>query len=220
MTTLKHHWNNLIKHLQHLDFIPLLSLRLYLAPIMIIAGWNKYQNFDDIVAWFGNPDWGLGLPVPTLMAALAISTELIGGWLLLIGLATRLVAIPLSVTMIVAAWTVHRPHGWFAIAPTDPHTSTALFFKWLHFPGAQASLENSSAVAEKLHMARSILQEHGNYDWLTEAGNYVILNNGVEFAITYLIMLTTLIIFGAGRYFSVDYWLQHSLNNPKTNIQP
>ena len=45
-----------------------LLLRLYLAPVMIQAGWNKYQGFDGIVDWFGNDDYGLGLPFPLVMA--------------------------------------------------------------------------------------------------------------------------------------------------------
>jgi hypothetical protein len=34
-----------------------------------------------------------------------------------------------------------------------------------------------------------------------------IVNNGVEFAVTYLVMLLALIKMGGGRYVSVDYWL-------------
>lgn len=204
-------WQRSTAALQKLDFIPLLALRLYLAPIMIISGWNKYQSFDSMVNWFGNPDWGLGLPFPALMVSLTIAAELIGGWLLVIGFATRLVTIPLMLTMIVAALTVHWHNGWFAIAPSDPSTSAATVLNWLHIPGSQASLENSTAVAQKLSMARNILQEHGNYSWLTDTGPYVILNNGIEFATTYLIMLVVLFIYGAGRYLSVDYWLNRSL---------
>ncbi|MBV7435486.1 DoxX family protein [Cardiobacteriaceae bacterium TAE3-ERU3] len=211
MNTLAHRWNRATTALQKLDFIPLLALRLYLAPIMIISGWNKYQSFDNIVAWFGNPDWGLGLPFPTLLAFLATAAELVGGWLLVFGLFTRLTSFALMITMAIAAATVHWQHGWFAIAPSDPATSPATVLNWLNIPGSQASLENSAAVAQKLDMARSILQQHGNYNWLTEAGNYVILNNGIEFAATYFIMLLVLFIYGAGRYLSVDYWLNRSL---------
>jgi uncharacterized membrane protein YphA (DoxX/SURF4 family) len=35
----------------------------------------------------------------------------------------------------------------------------------------------------------------------------VILNNGIEFSITYLIMLFSLFFTGAGRLFSIDYWV-------------
>ena len=59
----------------------------------------------------------------------------------------------------------------------------------------------------QLEAARSILKEHGNYSWLTETGNFVILNNGIEFATTYFIMFLALFFMGAGKYASIDYWL-------------
>jgi hypothetical protein len=63
------------------------------------------------------------------------------------------------------------------------------------------------ASADKLAAAKAILQEHGNYNWLTSSGPLVVLNSGIEFAATYFIMLLSLLFTGAGRYFSVDYWL-------------
>lgn len=47
------------------DGLAPLALRLYLAPVLMQAGYNKLTHFDDTVAWFANPDWGLGLPMPT-----------------------------------------------------------------------------------------------------------------------------------------------------------
>jgi uncharacterized membrane protein YphA (DoxX/SURF4 family) len=35
----------------------------------------------------------------------------------------------------------------------------------------------------------------------------VILNNGIEFAATYFVMLLSLFFTGAGRFFSLDYWI-------------
>ncbi len=168
-----------------------LALRIYLAPILLQAGYNKFNHFGDTVAWFGNPDWGLGLPFPALMAGLAVATELVGAAMLLIGLATRLVAIPLMVTMLVAALTVHLENGWLAIA--DPSS-------WL-------ANEQVIASADKLSRAKEILQENGNYDWLTSSGNFVVLNNGIEFAVTYLLMLFAVLVMGGGRYFSLDYYI-------------
>ena len=98
------------------DGIPLLLLRLYLAPVMIQAGWNKASSFDSIVDWFGNDDYGLGFAMPLVMAFLAAAAELVGGVLLLLGALTRLVSIPLMVTMIVAMVSVHAKNGWLAIA--------------------------------------------------------------------------------------------------------
>lgn len=180
-----------------LNGLPLLLLRLYLAPVLIQAGWNKYHHFSDTVDWFGNAEWGLGLPVPSLLASLAISAELIGGVMLLLGLLTRLVTIPLMVTMLVAIFSVHWPNGWLAIADAS---------SWLA-DGTILTNASIQAAPEKLAAAKAILQEHGNYDWLTSSGNLVILNNGIEFAATYFVMLFVLFFSGGGRFVSLDYWL-------------
>ncbi|MFA9486660.1 MULTISPECIES: DoxX family protein [unclassified Moraxella] len=196
-----------ITKLQALDFVGLLLLRIYLAPIFIVAGLTKLNSFESIVEWFGNSDWGLGLPFPVLMAVLGIFAELIGGFALLFGVMTRFFSLSLIITMAVAGLTVHLKNGWSAIASSDASTSIALFWSKLGFGNANDSLNHAEEVALRLQKAREILQEHGNYDWLTEMGNFVILNNGIEFAATYLIMLLPLLFYGAGKYVSVDYFL-------------
>ena len=60
---------------------------------------------------------------------------------------------------------------------------------------------------------RNILAEHGNTDWLYQNGSIVVLNNGIEFAATYFIMLLALLFIGAGRYTSCDYLLQKYYRN-------
>ena len=47
-----HIYQQIVARLQVADGIPLLLLRLYLAPVMIQAGWNKASSFDSIVDWF------------------------------------------------------------------------------------------------------------------------------------------------------------------------
>ncbi len=167
--------NAIFPRLQYLDGLAPLALRLYLVPVFWMAGTQKIKGIDSTIEWFGNPDWGLGLPFPTVLAYLAAYTEAIGALLLLIGLATRWISIPLIVTMLVAIFAVHWP--------------------------------NAQEVAVRLGAARDILREHGNYTWLTEKGSFVILNNGIEFAVTYLVMLLALLFSGGGRFTSVDYYL-------------
>ena len=203
-------FNRLTQRVESLDFIAPLAIRLYLAPIFISAGWNKVTGFEDIVGWFGNSEWGLGLPMPTLMAVLVIIAELVGGFALLFGIGSRGFSVMLLVTMLVAMFSVHWENGWFAITPTDPETSIASVMNTINFWGSDASLANSYEASLRLDKAREILQTHGNYDWLTETGNFVILNNGIEFAVTYAIMLLVIIFYGGGRYVSLDYWLNPS----------
>jgi putative oxidoreductase len=175
-----------------IDFLGPLALRLYLAPIFWMAGTSKFSAFEDTAAWFGNPDWGLGLPFPTLMAFLAATTETLGAIMLLFGLGVRWISIPLIFTMLVAIFSVHWQHGWQAIADT----------KFCLF-----NCGDAQEAALRLDKAKDILQQHGNYDWLTEQGSFVVLNNGIEFAATYFIMLLVLFFIGAGKYASLDYWI-------------
>lgn len=198
LAMIKQAYTNLLHKIRHADGIPLLLIRLYLAPVMIQAGWNKASHFSDIVEWFGNDDYGLGLPFPLLMAFLATATELVGGVLILIGFLTRLIALPLMATMVVAMVTVHAENGWLAIADAS---------SWLA-DGTLLMNESVMAAPEKLSAAKSLLQTHGNYEWLTSSGNLVVLNNGIEFAATYFVMLFVLFFYGGGRYVSIDHVLQ------------
>jgi len=176
--------NAIFSRLKYLDGLAPLAFRLYLVPVFWMAGSQKIAGMESTIEWFGNPDWGLGLPFPSLLAHLAAYTEAVGAVLLLVGLATRWISIPLMITMLVAIFTVHWPNGWPAIA--------------------DSGVED---VAVRLGKARDLLQEHGNYDWLTEKGSFVILNNGVEFGVTYLIMLLSLLFTGGGRFVSLDYFM-------------
>jgi len=165
------------------DFLGPLALRLYLAPVFWVAGTNKLDGMDNVIDWFGNPDWGLGLPFPALMAWLAVSTEVLGAIALLVGFATRWFCIPLMIQMIVAATMVHWHNGWQAVAdPMSPFANT-----------------NVQGAVERLDKAKDLLREHGNYEWLTETGNFIVSNNGIEWAVTYFLMLLALFFTGAGK---------------------
>ncbi len=178
------------------DALGPLALRLYLVPVFWVAGTNKLSGMDNVIAWFGNPDWGLGLPFPALMAYLAVGAEVLGAIALLLGLAMRWFSIPLMVTMLVAAFQVHWKNGWQAVA--DPMS-----------PFANASVEGA---VERLDKAKDILREHGNFDWLTETGNFVVSNSGMEWAITYFVMLLALFFSGAGKL-SIDHLIAKKLDS-------
>ena len=187
--------NKPLEFLTFAEFLAPLALRLYLVPVFWMAGSNKLQSMESTIAWFGNPDWGLGLPLPALLAWLATLTEAIGAILLLIGLGVRWISLPLMITMLVAAFAVHWQNGWLAIAE-----KTGVF-----------ATERTVEATERLDRAKAILQEHGNYGWLTEHGNFVVLNNSIEFAATYFVMLLALLYLGSGKA-GVDYWLNRKLH--------
>lgn len=194
-------YQTLVDKLQQLDFIPLLLLRLYLTPVMMQAGWTKLQNFDSTLSWFADPDWGLGLPAPALLLSLVILLELGGGFALLLGLFTRLTALGLSLTMLVAMATVHAKNGWLAIADASSWLADGTIFR----------NETVLAAPEKLAKANEVLQQQPDYDWLVSSGKLVVLNNGIEFAATYFVMLLLLTVYGAGRWLSLDYWLRQNI---------
>ena len=178
---------------QALDFLAPLALRVFLIPIFWMAGTEKWNNIESTAEWFGNPDWGLGLPAPLLMAYLASITEIIGAVCLTLGLAVRYITVPLLVTMLVAIFFVHFDNGWFAIA-THEHQSAMRLVEFLDW------LQTTYPI---------------KYDQITELGRPVILNNGIEFGVTYAIMLVCLFFYGGGNYISCDYWISKYFPCPK-----
>ena len=175
---------SLLDATRSVDFLATLALRIYLAPIFILAGLGKLKDLDSTAYYFGEI---LGLPLPELMALLAGAAEFFGGIALLIGLATRWFALPLMITMIVAAVTAHWSNGWHAL----PETTLTVPWEW--------RMDLIEGAQERKEMARAILREHGNYEWLTGTGSFTILKNGIEFAATYFIMLLVLFFNGAGK---------------------
>ena len=92
-----------------LDWLVLLVVRLTVGIEFVSTGWGKVHNLPKVIGFFGE----LGIPAPAFNATLASYTELIGGSLLVIGLASRLAACPLVVTMVVAILTAKKDdlHG-------------------------------------------------------------------------------------------------------------
>lgn len=182
-------FHNIILSLRKVDFLGPLALRLYLAPIFWMAGMNKFSDLNSTIEWFGNTQWGLGLPFPALLATHAAGTEVLGAVLLVAGLGVRWISIPLMMVMLMAMITVHMEHGWLAIADqsSEAHTRLNGFLGWLS--------ENHP----------------GRHGYITELGTPIMLNNGIEFSATYFIMLLTLLFTGAGRYLSLDFWVNRRL---------
>jgi putative oxidoreductase len=180
-----------------LEFLAPLLLRLYLAPVFWMAGTKKFVNFTETAEWFGNAEWGLGLPAPYVLVFLVALFETLGALFLLFGFATRLMTLPLMAIMVVAAITTHWSNGWLAIA-----TGNGIF-----------ATDRTAGAIERLEKAKEILQSQGDYQWLTENGSLMVLNNGIEFAATYFVMLLVLFFMGGGRFVSVDYWLARKYLN-------
>src|SRR5580704_7215949 len=76
----------------------LLVVRLYWGWQLEQSGWGKLHNIDKVTEFF----LSLGLPAPGLTAHFIASLEFVGGVLLILGLASRLIAVPLTINLIVA----------------------------------------------------------------------------------------------------------------------
>lgn len=88
-----HHW------------IGLLLLRLVFGYFWLETGWAKLHNLAFFTERF--IDWGI--PWPALSAAVCAGTEFVGGALIMLGLGTRLVMLPMIFNMLVALVVVVLP---------------------------------------------------------------------------------------------------------------
>ena len=84
-----------------LAWAPPLLARIALGVVFIGTGWGKLHNLDKVIQFFSD----LGIPAANIQAPFVAGVELVGGVLILLGLMTRLAAIPLMVTMAVAIFT-------------------------------------------------------------------------------------------------------------------
>jgi len=125
-----------------LSFLGPTLARLTLGVVFMGTGWGKLHSLDKVTGFFAE----LGIPAPGFNAILASSAELICGALLLVGLLSRLAAIPLIVVMTVAILTakIDNLHGvsdllgfeewtyivlalWIAVAGPGPLSLDGLF---------------------------------------------------------------------------------------------
>ncbi len=81
----------------------LLILRVAAGVLMMTHGWSKIQNFEGMVQSGFDPV-GLGA---TLSVVMLIGAEFIAALFIVLGLLTRLSAVPLIVAMSVAAFVAH-----------------------------------------------------------------------------------------------------------------
>lgn len=128
-----------------LALVPPLLTRLVVGQAFYLTGRGKLENAEGVTSFFAS----LGIPFPAANAAFVSRLEHYGGMLLVAGLLTRLVAVMLGSTMIVALATADRASFVSALLGTSEAGLTEvvplvylLFLAWLaiHGPGA-ASLD-------------------------------------------------------------------------------
>ncbi len=87
-----------------LQSVLLLVMRLYWGGSLAVSGWGKLHNIAGVSDYFAS----LNIPFPLVNAYLVSGIELIGGVCLLIGLFSRLAALPVIGILIGALLTEHR----------------------------------------------------------------------------------------------------------------
>ena len=96
---------SLLARLSRTEWLGPLLLRLVFGYFWLETGWAKLHNLEFFAGRF--VEWGI--PWPMLSATVSGATDLIGGALLIIGLGTRLAAIPMIINMLVALAVVVLP---------------------------------------------------------------------------------------------------------------
>lgn len=76
-----------------------------LAGIFLYAGWNKWIDLDGTAMSIEKH----GLPMPTMLAVLVGTFEMLGGLLLFFGVQVRLGAVLLLAVLVPATWFYHPP---------------------------------------------------------------------------------------------------------------
>jgi putative oxidoreductase len=114
------------------QWVPQLLVRLFVGYFFLETGWGKIHNLEGMTERFA--DWGI--PAPAFNAALSGWTEFIGGALIVLGLFTRLVSIPMVINMVVALLSVKlkKVGGLDDFVELD-EPLYALSFLWLFFSG-------------------------------------------------------------------------------------
>jgi putative oxidoreductase len=100
----------------------LLLLRIITGLAFILHGWPKV---NDVAAFAQN------LNLPLWLAGVAAYTEVIGGFLIILGLLTPLAALFLAVQMVVAMLMVHFPAGHPFVASGGPSYESAALYLFL-----------------------------------------------------------------------------------------
>lgn len=86
------------KFAKTIRFIPELLSRLTVGYVFAESGWGKLHHLSRTIDYFTS----LGIPSPKIQAPMVAGLEFLCGILLVLGLATRLAAIPLIGIMLVA----------------------------------------------------------------------------------------------------------------------
>ena len=139
--------------------------RLTVGLVFIGTGWGKLHSIPDVTDFFTS----LHIPAPGFNARLTAATEFFGGLAILFGLGTRLVALPLGFTMVIAILTAKREDitGLTALVGFE-EWSYLVFFMWLALVGAgPVSVDGLIGKLRKRSDGCPPLEDHSASDAVT-----------------------------------------------------
>lgn len=124
-----------------------LAARLAMVALFLPAGIGKLTGFAGTVGYISS----VGLPLPTLAAAIALIVEIIGSLALLAGFGTRIAALVLAAFTLVASFFFH---AYWAVPADQAFVTQLLFFKNIAVVGGLLALAANGAGAWSLDSRR------------------------------------------------------------------
>ena len=133
-----------------------LAGRLLMAFLFLPAGITKITGFAGTVGYIGS----VGMPLPTLAAALAVAVEVAGGLALIAGFGTRVAALVLAAFTLVASLYFH---AFWAVPADQAFMQQLMFFKNIAVIGGLLTLAAHGAGAWSLDARQSGLSAKPSY---------------------------------------------------------
>jgi putative oxidoreductase len=124
-----------------------LAARVLMAVLFLPAGLSKLTGFAGTVSYISS----VGLPLPTVGAALALVVEIVGSLALLAGFGTRVAALVLAVFTAMASVFFH---AYWAVPAEQAFVTQLLFFKNLAVVGGLLAVAANGAGAWSLDARR------------------------------------------------------------------
>ena len=122
--------------------------RLLLAALFLPAGIGKITGFAGTVGYIAS----VGLPMPTVAAAVAIAVEVLGGLALIVGFGTRWAALALALFTLGASFFFHN---YWAMPAEQQMMQQLMFMKNIGVTGGLLALAAFGAGAFSLDARRS-----------------------------------------------------------------
>ncbi|MCM2342780.1 DoxX family protein [Rhodoferax sp.] len=125
-----------------------LAARLLMVALFLPAGIGKLTGFAGTVGYISS----VGLPFPTLAAAMAAIVEIVGSLALLAGFGTRIAALVLAAFTLVASFFFH---AYWGVPADQAFMQQLLFFKNIAVVGGLLAIAANGAGAWSLDARRA-----------------------------------------------------------------